>query len=142
SCAARAQDGHDAHAGGWCARTAAAHTGDSGRPARMSACDRLLELAPQIQAEQGPNVQALWREYVAVFLECNGHPEDLTTNSKDIHDLATEIVGKLDNPFITVDDTDLQIGAIISGRESVCTDPSKSTVHRGADPVMSFNGQF
>ena len=108
----------------------------------MTACDRLLDLASQIEAEPGPKVQELWREYVVVFLECNDHPEDLTQNSKDIHDLAMEIVGRLENPYITVEDTDAQIGAIIGGRESVCTDTSRSAVHGAADPVTSFDGQF
>ena len=108
----------------------------------MSACERVLELAPQIEREQSSKVEAMWRDYVVAWLECNGHPEDLTRNSKDIHDLATTIVGKLQNPFITVDDTDLQIGALISGKENSCRDPSKAVVHRGADPVMSFNGQL
>ena len=108
----------------------------------MTACDRLLDLASQIEAEPEPKVQELWREYVVVVLECNDHPEDLTQNSKDIHDLAMEIVGRLENPYITVEDTDAQIGAIIGGRESVCTDTSRSAVHGAADPVTSFDGQF
>jgi len=108
----------------------------------VSACERVLELAPQIEREQSSKVEALWREYVVAWLECNGHPEDLTTNSKDIRDLATTIVGTLQNPFITVGDTDAQIGALIAGRESSCIVPSKPVVHKSADPVMSFNGEF
>ena len=108
----------------------------------MSACDRVLELAPQIANEQSSKVEAMWREYVVAWLECNGHPEDLTRNSRDIRALAETIVGKLQNPSISVEDTDLQIGAIIAGKENSCGDPIKPVVHRSADPVMSFNGQF
>src|SRR5438093_12500196 len=108
----------------------------------MSACDRILELAPQLEIVEGAKAQEMWREYVNAWLECNGHPEAQTTNSTEIRALAVEIVGRLKNPAITVDDTDLQIGLLIVGRERPSTELPKCSVARSAEPVTTVNVQF
>jgi RHS repeat-associated protein len=107
----------------------------------MNACDRAVEFARAIELEITEKVVDLWREYVNAWLECNGHPEDLTRNSADIRRLAQEVVGRFDNPYITVEDTELQIGFIIAGKENSFPGQSKDPA-KAADPITPHNGQF
>ncbi len=110
----------------------------------MSACLRAYELRRAIELETKDWVVVdLWRGFVNAWLECEGHPEDLTRNSADIRKLAQQIVDRFGQfPNITVEDTELQIGFIISGKENSCPGPSKKSVHKAADPITPHNGQF
>jgi len=105
----------------------------------------LLEERKKEIAAAGPEeVGELYRQYVNLFLANEGHPEQNTVNPKELTDLALRITASLgfSKNGVTPDITRQQLVALLGKQESESTDPSKTRISSGADPIMMFNGQF
>lgn len=120
----------------------------------MSSCEETLELLRDDLFSAEPNSgdeQNLLRIYVTTWLDCEGHPEnsfspDVLRRStpQELPGLANDIVRSLryTKPSIEPAIVEELIVAVVLSAENGSTDATQEQVHRGADPVMLYKGQF